>query len=137
MRKLGMILLVDDDEACNYFHYRLLKKMDCAENIHIAKDGLEALSYLQAAAKGEARKPDLIFLDLNMPRMNGWTFLEKYENLSEEERAGIIVVMVSTSLNPDDYKRAINNRYVSEFAEKYLDEQNVIRIISTYFPSGN
>lgn len=128
--KLNCVLLVDDDKDCNFFHQRLLKRMNCTESIEIALDGKMGLDFL----KSRKNKPEIIFLDINMPKMNGWEFLVEYEKLSEEDKAKTVVVMVTSSLNPDDKNKAETFGSVKNFNTKYLDKEAVEKIIKKYFP---
>ncbi len=77
--KLNCVLLIDDDDDSNYFHRRLLNKIDCTENIQVALDGREALNFLNTTINKHYPPPAVIFLDINMPGMNGWEFLEEYK----------------------------------------------------------
>ena len=127
--KLGRILLIDDDNDSNYFHQRVLKKMDCAKLIETASNGIEGLYKLKTTSP----KPDIIFLDINMPKMDGWEFLKEYEKLSIEER-GKVLIMVTSSMNPDDQKKAETFNCVQGFKIKYLEEQDISQILSHNFP---
>ncbi len=129
-KKLSCILLIDDDKSCNFFHERLLKKMECVESIVVANDGKEGIDFL----KSKQNRPNIIFLDINMPKMNGWEFLEEYENLDEQEKSEIIVVMLTSSLNPDDRTKAENYGTVKAFNPKYLDKEAVDKILEEHFP---
>jgi|SRR3954462_6873481 len=127
-KKLNCILLVDDDPHANFFHQRLLNKIACTELIEIAMDG-EILKCI----KSKVEKPDIIFLDINMPKMDGWEFLEEYKKLALSERAKI-VVMLSSSLNPDDRKKAGNYESVMGFISKYLEKEAVEELLLHHFP---
>ncbi|SMD36024.1 Response regulator receiver domain-containing protein [Reichenbachiella faecimaris] len=132
--KLNSILLVDDNSDCNFFHKRLFQKMDVAEKIEIVFDGKEAIDYLTSKKDGKYPQPSIIFLDINMPVMNGWEFLDEYEKLTLNQKAKVILVMLTTSLNPDDIHRAEKNPSVSEFKNKFLTEESVKSILNKYFP---
>lgn len=132
--KLKCILLVDDDDDCNFFHQRLIAKLDCAEHVEVCTNGIEALDYLTKRIADGHPKPELIFLDINMPKMNGWEFLEKYKTLHPGQKADMLVVMLTTSLNPDDRSRADNNEDVHAFANKYLDKSKLQIILEKNFP---
>ena len=77
--KLNCILLVDDDEATNFINTALLKKAKVTNRIEVALNGLEALDYLQTHMHENRRQyfPEIIFLDINMPVMDGWEFIIK------------------------------------------------------------
>ncbi|RED97430.1 response regulator [Marinoscillum furvescens] len=132
--KLKCILLVDDDDDCNFFHKRLIAKLDCAEHVEVCTNGIEALEYLTQRMERGYPRPELIFLDINMPKMNGWEFLEKYKTLDPDQKAEMLVVMLTTSLNPDDRSRADSNDDVHAFANKYLDKSKLQLILEKNFP---
>jgi len=132
--KVDCILLVDDDEDCNFFHERLIKKMECADRVEASLTGNDALDFLKSSVNGQHPRPNLILLDINMPGMDGWGFLEEYNKLSEDQKAQIVVVMLTTSLNPDDRKKAESDPNVGAFANKYLDEESLLEILKSNFP---
>ncbi len=131
-RKLNTILLVDDDEEDNYFHSIVINKLNIVNQIDVANNGLEALSYLKDRKNS---LPDVIFLDLNMPKMNGWEFLEEYKLLSPEQKAKVLIVILTTSANPDDVRRAKEMEEVSGFSTKPLSEEFLDKLIADHFES--
>lgn len=131
-RKLNTILLVDDDEEDNYFHSIVINKLNIVNQIDVANNGLEALSYLK---DGKNSLPDVIFLDLNMPKMNGWEFLEEYKVLSPEQKAKVLIVILTTSANPDDVRRAKEMEEVSGFSTKPLSGEFLDKLIADHFES--
>ena len=134
--KLNCILFVDDDPDCNFFHQRMVSRMEIAEKVFIVKDGVEAIAFLSKAIDGEFPNPSILFLDINMPRMDGWAFLEAYDKLPDSQKAQIVLVMLTTSLNQDDKERGLNNPYVKGFYNKYLDEETFWNIIHQHFPNN-
>lgn len=135
-RKLKGILLIDDDNDCNFFHKLLIDQMNCTEKVYIATNGLEALGFLKACAEGKYPKPEIIFLDINMPKMNGWEFLDEYHKLAENEKAKMVLIMLTTSLNPDDREKASTYTEVSGFLSKYLDKDSLTRVLEKHFPKN-
>lgn len=138
-RKLNLVLLVDDNEDDNFFHRRAIEKANAVESIDICVDGSDALDYLQNLGKYQTRghkypRPDLIFLDINMPRTNGWEFLDQYAKLDERFIGGPIVVMLTTSLNPVDRVRAGGSKLVREFMTKPLKQETFQGILQKHFP---
>ena len=133
--KLNCILLVDDDEPTNFLNKMILEDVNCAQTIEVADSGIGALEYLKhAGPKGDPTAPDLIFLDINMPAMNGWEFLERYSSLEKEKKANVVIVMLTTSLNPDDRAKANNIPDVSGFETKPLTQEKLDAILKKYFP---
>src|SRR4051794_9047481 len=108
-KKLNCILLIDDDEPTNFLNKITVEQAGCSQHVQVVQSGQEALDYLQRKGRYAAGTtnpyPDLIFLDINMPSMDGWEFLARYRELPPEQRAGIILIMLTTSLNPDDELR--------------------------------
>lgn len=132
-KKLNNILLIDDDEDYNYINRRFLVKMDCVENIHSARDGKEALAYLKTQVKGKYPSPEIIFLDLYMPGMGGWNFLEEYNKLKDHVKAKTVIV-TTVSLSTKDYERALNEYSVGGFYNKPITEDHLMEILHKHFP---
>lgn len=130
-QKLNTILLIDDDEPTNFLSRMLIEEAHCAEHIQIADSGKVALDYLSNGNNS----PDLIFLDINMPAMNGWEFLEKYRELEKVKQGKIIIIMLTTSLNPDDKIKAGQIPEIAGFEIKPLSSELIDRIIEKYFAS--
>lgn len=128
-RKLNRVLLVDDDEDANFFQEKLIKKAGFAQTVDIACNGAEALQYLEDAVAGKHPLPEIIFLDLNMPKMNGWKFLEKYNLYSEEIKSKIVLIVLTSSVNPDDAQRANNTPQVKGYKNKFLNIEQLSEIL--------
>jgi len=129
-KKLNCILLVDDNTDDNIFHQIILKKMDIVNRIDIVLNGLEALVYLK---KENQMPPELIFLDINMPKMNGWEFLEQYKHLDARQKARVVIMILTTSANPDDLKKAKEIKEVTGFETKPLTEEIMTEILNKHF----
>jgi CheY-like chemotaxis protein len=102
------ILLVDDDQICNFLTQQILLRMEVANEIHTALNGREALRMLTPTATSPGIKPDLILLDLNMPIMDGFTFLDQLKEMEIPEKEKISIVIVSSSQNSNDVKKALD-----------------------------
>ncbi len=130
---ISCILLVDDDENDNFFHKRALEKIRIAKKVEVVNTGEQALTYLENSSQtSDHEHPNIIFLDINMPVMNGWEFLDEYERLPETTRANTLVIMLTTSLNPADKKRADQNPLVNGFINKPLEEKHIQRIVAEH-----
>jgi len=128
-KKLNCILLIDDNQADNRYHQIVIKGMNITERIEVALDGVEALNFLNQ----ENSSPDLIFLDINMPKINGWEFLKEYQKLSAKQKAKIIIVMLTTSDNPKDLERAKQIKEVAGYKVKPLTEELLTEILEQHF----
>jgi CheY-like chemotaxis protein len=137
-KKLNCVLLIDDDEPTNFLNRMLIEDAHCTEKIQVAQGGQDALNYLirSESYAGEHKEfplPDLIFLDINMPAMNGWEFLEKYNELDKVRINKIIMVMLTTSLDQDDEVKAKNMEGVTDFKHKPLTKKILTGILDKYF----
>lgn len=118
MKVKGNILLVDDDETSNLINEIIIKKTELFDSITVKSDARSALNYL--SDKEKENLPDVIFLDINMPGIDGWEFLEKYSELSPNSNNEISIYMLSSSQNPDDIVKAEKHPLVKEFLSKPL-----------------
>jgi CheY-like chemotaxis protein len=137
-QKLNCVLLIDDDEPTNYMSSMLLEERDCAEQIKVAESGAMALNYLTSSEQSSFDPehfpcPDIIFLDINMPAMDGWEFLDNYKRLETKHRGKVIIIMLTTSLNPDDKVRAQSIPEISGFENKPLTTEMIDRVLNKYF----
>ncbi|MAP81075.1 MAG: response regulator [Aequorivita sp.] len=133
MKKIKNVLLIDDSESDNFYHARKIRKMGITDNIHICYSGEEALQYLKSELDGKHPQPTLIFLDINMPGMNGWEFLEAYEQLTVAQQGEIVLTMLSNSIDERDKSRAHEFRSVKGYYSKPLSESYLKNILETHF----
>ncbi len=131
MEKLACVLLVDDDETANFLNQSLLEDLAVAGQILVAHNGMEALDVLQKQCS-QGRCPQLILLDINMPVMNGFEFLDAYQQLEIAHKQSVVIVMLTTSLNPNDVGRLGKIPAVG-FLNKPLTEQMVRDLLSQHF----
>lgn len=126
-------MLVDDDQNDNFFHERVITKTSSSTIVIEKNTGQEALDYLKSKNGDKALLPDLIFLDINMPGMNGWDFLQEYDRLDKELQSRVIIIMLTSSDNEDDVARAKAWDSVSDYITKPLTEEVMTDIIKKYF----
>jgi CheY-like chemotaxis protein len=126
-------MLVDDDQNDNYFHEREIKKTSSSTIVLTRDSGSGALEYLKSVNSDDYVQPDMIFLDINMPCMNGWEFLNEYSKLDNKLQSGVMIVMLSTSGNLEDIERSKTFRMVSDYVTKPLSKEKMVVLIKKYF----
>lgn len=132
-KKLSCILLVDDDEPTNYYNKKVVQMADCCEKIEVCLGVDEALAFLKDGEEKRYPKPELIFLDINMPGKDGWDFLHEHQGLNYEVKGNVVVVMLTTSLNPADEEKAFE-KGAKDFARKPLTVEQIHGIIQEFLP---
>lgn len=129
-KEFKCIMLIDDNPDDNFFHEREIKKA-FHDNIVISKNsGKAALEYLKS---GKDPLSDLILLDINMPGMNGWEFLEEYGRLSKELQGQAIIIMLTTSDNSTDMEKAKKYSMITDYITKPLTVDIIKNITDKYF----
>jgi CheY-like chemotaxis protein len=134
MKKLDWVLLVDDDADCNFFHQRIINRMDCVEKVFVASDGQDALEFLQYRLDWKPPGSAIIFLDLNMPRLNGWEFMEEFVKIKDKIKTNIVVILLTSSFNPDDREQASTCNSLDGFRSKSLTKDMFNQILDKHFP---
>jgi len=136
-KDLDCVLLVDDDIPTNFIHTKVVKNAKLQVDILAITSAREALDYLTFSGKYEAddvgRRPGIIFLDINMPGMSGWDFMEEYGRIDAVLKKRTIVIMLTTSMNPDDESLAATNREIVNYLHKPLNEDALMKIAGKYF----
>jgi CheY-like chemotaxis protein len=137
-KRLNCILVIDDDEPTNFFTRIILEEWNGCKHIKTVQSGQEALDYLSQSEASDADpesfpSPDLIFLDINMPAMNGWEFLDEYTKLIIPPQHKIVMVMLTTSLFPDDLAKSKVRNEVAGFENKPLTIEKLEKIIAKHF----
>lgn len=125
-------MLVDDNMDDNFYHERIIRKNNAADTIVVKETGLEALEYLESTRDPANTLPDLIILDINMPGMNGWEFLEEFKKLDEELQSKMVVIMLTTSVNPADEAMAKSYDILADFKTKPLTKEMLEDILTKY-----
>jgi CheY-like chemotaxis protein len=120
--KLKTVLLIDDSDYDNLFHERVIKT-----------SGKEALDYLIENQKQSKENPDIIFLDINMPGMNGWEFLEQYQKLEESGKSKVVLIMLTSSDNPNDIAKSKEYPEITDYKIKPLSSPVLEEVIERYF----
>lgn len=127
------VLLIDDDKATNFFNKMVVNRHGGFDEVESVESGYDALDYLKSVNDKTDLKPDLIFLDINMPGMNGWEFLSEFVKLDQSITSDIKVILLSTSSDPADVKRAIKKHPVTDYINKPLSFLLLNEVLSKHF----
>ncbi len=127
-----VIAVIDDDTVYQFTASRTLKATKLADKVLQFPNGQEALTFLHNNSAEASKLPDIIFLDINMPITDGWTFLDEFQKLKEGFAKKIRIYMVSSSIDPRDLNRAQNNPEVAEYVEKPVSVTKFSELLSRF-----
>ncbi|MFD0793499.1 response regulator [Mucilaginibacter litoreus] len=130
MKKISIACVVDDDEIYTFSVKRIIAKADIAEKTIFFHNGQVALDFLIANMQHTQDLPDLILLDLNMPVLDGWQFLDEFAAIMPGFSKRITVYIVSSSIDQADYERAKAIELVTGFIVKPLTVNHLHDILS-------
>ena len=119
---MNLVMLVDDNETDNFISRRIIEISKFANEIEVKNSGQSALDYLTENRDNQDKIPDIIFLDINMPIVDGFIFLYEFEKFSEKVRDKCKVIILSSSDNKRDIDKIVNNNHVIKFITKPLTE---------------
>jgi CheY-like chemotaxis protein len=123
MEPIDMVMLVDDNDTDNFISKRIIEITKFAKRIEVKNSGKSALEYLEKEQNNPQNLPNIIFLDINMPIVDGFVFLFEFEMFPDELKQKCKVVILSSSDNKRDIEKIVDNDYVVKFITKPLSEQ--------------
>ncbi len=122
------IFLIEDDLIAQFIFEEFIKEIDLEGESLIFSNGLEAINYMKENKNNSDKLPDIILLDLNMPVMDGWEFLEEYEKLVFDLSKKCQIHVMSSSTHPED-KEITSHKQVFQYIDKPLDKNKVIEVL--------
>jgi CheY-like chemotaxis protein len=125
MSTVKNLAIVDDDDIYIYLTKKLIKDLNIVEDVKIFKNGKEILDYLNENISNPKLLPEVIFLDLSMPVMDGWGFLEEYIALKPNIGKLIEIYIISSSISPSDLERARNISIVTDYIIKPITREEL------------
>ncbi len=136
MQNISSILLVDDDDTSNFVNKTTIQHSRLSDNIHVTKNGKEALDFLKVNCSldgsGNGQCPSLIFLDINMPVMDGIEFLHSLEGNKDINMENTHIVILTSSENIRDVNKTLQFN-VAAYINKPLTETKVKEVINFIF----
>ncbi|MAX70468.1 MAG: response regulator [Flavobacteriaceae bacterium] len=126
MKKIDTACIIDDDEIYIFAVKRLIQKNDFCNNVIVYNNGKDALEKIKHLISSNENLPDVILLDINMPIMDGWQFLDEFTSIKTEKE--ITIYMVSSSINPTDVERAKSYKRVSNYIVKPISGEDLCEI---------
>ncbi|WP_276166348.1 response regulator [Zobellia alginiliquefaciens] len=126
---INSILLVDDNTATNFIHETYLSRVNCAEKVTSFTMGKKAIEYL----KSLTTFPELIFVDINMPTMDAWEFMEVYEKMDMSLKINTRVILLTTAIIPSDKEKMGRFSEIDAIMFKPLNENAIKEVMSEYF----
>lgn len=129
MRKGLIACIIDDDTIYQFTMKAILTKMACFKEIYIFNDGEEAIDYLSSHAQEPEKIPDMVLLDIDMPVLDGFQFMEQYEILLPKLKKTATIYMSSSSLDPKDIVKANKIENIKEYLIKPIEESKLAAMV--------
>ncbi|MEM7550280.1 MAG: response regulator [Bacteroidota bacterium] len=121
-KNIKLAMLVDDNDTDNFISKRIIEITRFAGEVEVKNSGKSALEYLEENKHSEEKLPDIIFLDINMPIVDGFVFLYEFEKFEDNVKNKCKVIILSSSDNKRDIDKIVNNDHVIKFITKPLTE---------------
>lgn len=127
--RFNTVMLIDDNEIDNFINEKMIEGCNIAPRVYIhtsSKSALEFLHNLQRAKDiPEELIPEIIFLDINMPMMDGFQFIDEFEKMEKSITTHCKIVMLTTSINPADVERSKKYKNVIRYLNKPLTQESL------------
>ncbi len=129
MNPIRTLTLIDDDDIFVFLTKKAIEQTKLVDLIKVFENGLDALNFLKENKHNVDVLPEIILLDLSMPIMNGWQFLEEYTKLNPTIGKNITIYICSSSISHDDITRAKAINEVSDYIIKPITKDKLIDLI--------
>jgi CheY-like chemotaxis protein len=124
------ILLIDDDQVFNFLSTKVLHRLGITDGIHTATNGRDALKLINGQAGDHESFPDIIFLDINMPIMDGFGFIEAFRKMAMPNQERIVIAIVTSSQDSNDIQRA-KELGISHYLTKPISENTLRPVLAS------
>ncbi len=132
MNKVKTLGIVDDDKIYTFLIKKTIEQTNLVDMVKIFDNGLNALNFLKKNAANHDSLPEIILLDLSMPIMDGWQFIEEYANIKTEIKKKVVIVMWSSSVNPINIERASKISEISKYIIKPMKLEEVKMVFDDF-----
>jgi CheY-like chemotaxis protein len=123
------VAIIDDDKIFQFTIQKTIEQIETVENVYSFSDGQEAMVFFKQHSIDAKMLPDVIFLDINMPNMNGWQFLEAYFLMEANLAKKSIIYIISSSIHPGDLIKAKAVNEVTDYLVKPLNIEFFTQIL--------
>jgi len=130
-KKYNNVMLIDDNEIDNLINQKMIEAAAVAENIYThtsAKSAIEFLKNIESLDVADKVLPEVIFLDIDMPLMDGFQFLDEFEKLGNGSKKKCKIVMLTSSINPQDFTRSKKYTSVKQYLNKPLTNESIVKL---------
>ncbi|WP_343488191.1 response regulator [Allomuricauda sp. d1] len=129
-KKIKTTWVIDDDEIYLFWTTKMIRELELSENILVYHDGQQAIEELKAINTAGEKFPEVILLDINMPIMNGWDFLEEFVKIPHQNDTKVLVYVVSSSIAQEDLERAKQFDVVHNYILKPLTVEQLKEVMA-------
>ncbi|PKA98027.1 response regulator receiver domain-containing protein [Flavobacteriaceae bacterium MAR_2009_75] len=130
MLKISSTCIIDDDPIFVYSTKRIMKDINFSDNIIVYTNGQDAIDGLKEMINNGDKMPPVIFLDLNMPIMNGWDFLKDFIQIPHNNREGVLIYIISSSIDPRDLEQIKRYELVNNYILKPVVREDLHTVLS-------
>lgn len=128
---VNSVFIIDDDKIYRFTTEKYIHLLKLAKKVSTYADGEEALNHIKDNIANSDELPDVILLDVNMPIMDGWDFIEEYISLNPQFPKPVTIYMVSSSIDERDRERAHKISEISAYIVKPITEEQLVKLIKS------
>jgi CheY-like chemotaxis protein len=132
MKKIQKLCVIDDDKIFRFAIDKAAKQTGMVEEVIFFRDGEEGINFIRKNISNESELPDIILLDINMPIMNGWEFLEAYINLESTITKKAPIYILSSSIDRKDFKKSDSFTCIKEYLVKPFTQEKLKQVFNDY-----